>query len=62
MYNYKIQKRRQFEIENKNKLKHNMRTVSIAFRKKKQRYRKVRCLAMFRYNCNEDFFLSYLNN
>ena len=37
MYNYKIQKRRQFEIENKNKLKHNMRTVSIAFRKKKSK-------------------------
>ena len=52
---YKTHKRRQLKIRSKNRWSHNVLTVLIAFRKKKQRYGKVKFFKKFRYNCNKGF-------
>ena len=59
-YARETHRRWQFNPENKNRLKHNMKTVLIAFLKK-QRYPKIKCLTLFRNNCNEDFIFWDLN-
>ena len=51
-----------FKIGGKNWLKHNIKTVLIALKKKKtQRCRKVKYFAILRYNCNKDFIPQYFN-
>ena len=43
------------KIGSKNRLKNNMKTISLLSEKKK--HYKAKCFAMFRYNCNKGFIL-----